>query len=252
VVLASFVVAGSLALTGTVRTAWVVGAAFFVAGGAWTTATVTTNVAAQRALPWWVRARGLGLYMLVLAGGIAIGSAVWGSIAAWSIPAAHLVAAATLLAGTLTARRWRLDVVHGLDLRPATPTQPMVNIEPGPHAGPVLVTVAYRVPADRQIDFATMMRRVERDRRRSGAEQWGLFRDLADTDLFLETFVVSTWAEHLRQHDRRTMTADVMLREAREFVEGDVSVAHLVSAYSEGVLGPVHTTPDGPATHVRP
>ena len=60
------------------RTPWIVGAGLFVAGGAWTSATVTLNVFTQRALPWWVRARGLGLYMLVLAGGIAIGSAVWG------------------------------------------------------------------------------------------------------------------------------------------------------------------------------
>jgi hypothetical protein len=107
-------------------------------------------------------------------------------------------------------------------------------------AGPVLVTVSYRVPADRQAEFTTMMRRVERDRRRSGAEEWGLYRDLADTDLFLETFVVATWAEHLRQHQRRTMNADVMLRQARDFVDGDVQVAHLVSAYAPGPMRPVH------------
>ena len=91
-----------------------------------------------------------------------------------------------------------------------------------------------------------MMRSVERDRRRSGAEQWGLFRDLADTDRFVETFVVGTWGEHLRQHERRTRTADVMLQRAREFVEGDVEVAHLISAYSEAGLTPVETTEELP------
>ena len=91
-----------------------------------------------------------------------------------------------------------------------------------------------------------MMRSVERDRRRSGAEQWGLFRDLADTDRFVETFVVDTWGEHLRQHERRTRTADVMLQRAREFVEGDVEVAHLISAYSEAGLTPVETTERAP------
>ena len=59
--------------------------ALFFAGAAWTTATVTLNVATQAALPWWVRARGLGLYLVVLAGGIAVGSALWGAIAGWSI-----------------------------------------------------------------------------------------------------------------------------------------------------------------------
>lgn len=235
----SAIVTVCLVLVGTGEHAWQVGPALFVAGAAWTTATVTTNVSAQRALPWWVRARGLGMYMVVLAGGIALGSAVWGAIAGWSIPAAHIAAAVTLVLGTTTMLRWRIGTVQELDLRPAEPTSPMVNLEPRPADGPVLVTVAYRVPESGHAEFATMMRRVERDRRRSGAEQWGLFRDLADTDLFLETFVVATWAEHLRQHQRRTVNADVMLQRAKEFVVDDVKVAHLVSAYSESGLEPV-------------
>jgi MFS family permease len=240
---ASAVVAVALVVAGTTRSTWVLGPTLAVAGGAWTTGTVTTNVAAQRALPWWVRARGLGLYMVVLAGGIALGSAVWGALAAWSITGAHVCAAATLLIASATAVRWRLRAVTGLDLRPAQPTEPMVNLDPTPSDGPVLVTVSYRVPPERQEDFATMMRMVERDRRRSGAQQWGLFRDLADTDLFLETFVVATWAEHLRQHERRTVNADVMLRRAQDFVDGDVAVAHLLSAYAPDALRPVRGSP---------
>ena len=92
-----------------------------------------------------------------------------------------------------------------------------------------------------------MMRRVERDRRRSGAVEWDLYRDLADTDRFIETFTVRTWGEHLRQHERRTRTADVMLQRAREFVEGDVEVTHLVSAYSESVLDHVEPVPQDAA-----
>ena len=100
----------------------------------------------------------------------------------------------------------------------------------------MLVTVAYRVPPASQREFTEAMSKVERDRRRSGAERWGLFRDLTDTDRFVETFVVDTWAEHLRQHQRRTRTADVLMGQVRQFVEGDVEVAHLVSAYSEHAL----------------
>ena len=245
----SVIVSGCLLVIGTGEHIWVVGPALFVAGAAWTTATVTTNVAAQRVLPWWVRARGLGMYMLVLAGGIAIGSAVWGAIAGWSIPAAHAAAAATLLAGTATARRWKLGRFHGLDLRPAQSNTPMVTLEPEPMDGPVLVTVSYRVPESGHVEFVEMMRGVERDRRRSGAEQWGLFRDLAETDLFVETFVVRTWIEHLRQHQRRTVNADVMLQRAREFVDGPVTVAHLISAYSTAGLRPVEDCDPDAAEH---
>ena len=105
----------------------------------------------------------------------------------------------------------------------------------------MLVTVGYRVPQVAHAEFTEMMRRVERDRRRSGAVEWDLYRDLADTDRFVETFTVRTWGEHLRQHERRTRTADVMMQRARDFVDGDVEVAHLVSAYSESVLAPVET-----------
>ncbi len=240
----SLVIAGALVLVGTIASPWVAGPALFFAGAAWTNGTVTLNVATQSALPWWVRARGLGLYLVVLAGGIALGSALWGGIAGWSIPLAHILAAAVLVAGIATARRWRLGAVKGLDLRPANSSAPIVVLEPDPSAGPVLVTVSYRVPEEAHTEFVEMMRSVERDRRRGGATEWGLYRDLADTDRFVETFEVDTWGEHLRQHERRTRTADVMLQRAREFVEGDVEVAHLISAYSPSALAPVEIPPD--------
>ena len=49
-----------------------------VAGGAWLLCLSTFNVASQQALPGWVRARGLALYLSVFSGGIALGSLVWG------------------------------------------------------------------------------------------------------------------------------------------------------------------------------
>lgn len=238
----SAVLAGALVVVGTVLVPWIVGLALLAGGAAWTSGTVTLNVSTQAALPWWVRARGLGLYLVTLAGGLALGSALWGTVADWSIPVAHVAAAALLVAGTATSRRWRLAAVRDLDLRPATPTTPIVNLDPDPSDGPVLVTVAYRVPADAHAEFAEMMRRVERDRRRGGAQEWDLYRDLADTDRFLETFTVRTWGEHLRQHERRTRTADVMMQRTRDFVEGDVEVTHLVSAYSGSGLAAVDET----------
>jgi hypothetical protein len=42
-------------------------------------------------------------------------------------------------------------------------------------------------------------------RRRDGAVHWGLFQDFADPSCWVETFVLETWAEHLRQHERVTV-----------------------------------------------
>ena len=72
----------ALVVEGISRIPWVIGVAMLVGGLAWATALTSTGVASFSALPEWVRARGMGLYMLVLAGAIAIGSAAWGVIAA--------------------------------------------------------------------------------------------------------------------------------------------------------------------------
>ena len=119
-----------------------------------------------------MHARGLGLYLVVLAGGIALGSALWGGVAGWSIPG-PVIAAGVLVAGIATARRWRLGVVKDLDLRPATSTAPIVMLEPDPTAGPVLVTVSYRVPESAHAEFVEMMRSVERDRGAAGRRSGG-------------------------------------------------------------------------------
>lgn len=71
-------------------------------------------------------------------------------------------------------------------------------------AGPVLVTVEYHVDSERLPEFLKTMRQYGRVRRRDGASRWGICRDLENADRYVETFVVSSWAEHLRQHDRFT------------------------------------------------
>lgn len=228
-----------LVVDGFVRSAPGVGVALFLAGVGWTTAFTTTNVAAQSTLAAWVRARGMGLYMLVLTGSVAVGSAVWGALAGWSVAGAHAAAAAVMMGGLFIVRRRRLDHTAGIDMTPVPGTDPIVTLMPRATDGPVLVTVAYRVADENKPAFVAAMQTIERHRRRTGARQWGLYRDLAAPDRFLETFVVESWAEHLRQHQRSTASADARLNEVRQFFETDVAVGHYVSAYSPGGLDPV-------------
>ena len=223
-----------LLIDGLATNPWAVGAALFVGGGAWTLIFTTMNVAAQTALPAWVRARGMGLFSLVTVGGLALGSAVWGIVADVSVVGAEVAAAVCLVVGTLVTRRWRISAPQHLDLTPAPSDDPIVSLVPRPTDGPVLVTVSYEVPEADLPEFAAAMRRVERQRRRTGARRWGLYRDLAAPDLVLELFVVESWAEHLRQHDRRTATDLAALDLVRPSVKGDVAVGHYVSVYGLG------------------
>ena len=232
----SVLVAITLVVEGVGSLPWAIGVAMFVGGLAWSTALTSTGVAAFSALPEWVRARGMGLYMLVLAGAVAIGSAGWGVLAEISLTGAHLAAAGALALSLLTSRRWLLGAVTGLDLRMVPTDDPTVTIVPHPTDGPVLVTVMYEVPGDDVRAFADAMRLVERHRRRTGAYRWGLYRDLAAPHRFIETFYVESWGEHLRQHRRTTVNADRFLDPVRRYMGDDVVVTHYLSAYTPAGL----------------
>ncbi len=52
-----------------------------LAGASWIAALSSLNVAAQLALPDWIRARGMGLYTSVFYGCLALGSVFWGQLA---------------------------------------------------------------------------------------------------------------------------------------------------------------------------
>jgi MFS family permease len=91
----------------------------FLSGAAWIAILACLNVAAQTMSPPWMRARALSMYLLVLQGGMAIGSAAWGALATKiGIPNTMLCSALTLILGLLTVRRYRLTV-RELELAPA-------------------------------------------------------------------------------------------------------------------------------------
>ncbi len=97
-------------------------AVLFAGGIAWIGILACLNVAAQTSSPYWVRARALSMYLLVLQGGMAGGSALWGALALrFGVPTALLVAACGLIAGLATAKRYQV-VAHDLDISPSVGT----------------------------------------------------------------------------------------------------------------------------------
>ena len=207
-----------------------------VAGGvAWIAIMSSLNVAAQLAVPSWVQARSLGFYQLVFQGGIAVGSAVWGIASErWGTSTALLGAAIGLIVGLAVGWRYQLITGEKLDLTPSVHwPEPTVVIELRPDDGPVLITVEYRIDPMTSGEFAQAMHAVRLSRRRDGAIRWGLFRDTADPSRYVETFVVESWAEHLRQHERVTITDRAVEERARAFHIGDTPpiVSHLIYAH---------------------
>jgi MFS family permease len=188
-------------------------------GMAWLAINSTLNVAVQTTVPGWVQARALGVYLLVSQGGLAGGSAVWGLVAdQFGASAALLASAVLLVLGLAATRRWSLRTGEDLDLTPSQHwPEPELAIEPTAEDGPVLVTVEYRVAPEQQPAFHQAMAEVQLIRRRDGAMRWGLFRDASNPERFLETFVVASWAEHLRQHARVTVADRDVEERARAF-----------------------------------
>ena len=108
---AGAIVLFALATFGTGRTQNFVWLAtiLFAAGIAWISIVACLNVAAQLMTPSWMRARAISMYLLVLQGGMALGSAGWGALATkFGVPITMLCSAATLIAGLATVRRFRL------------------------------------------------------------------------------------------------------------------------------------------------
>ena len=214
----------------------VVAVALVATGYAWIAVLGSLNASAQVVLPEWVRSRGMGIYLLVLQGGQALGALLFGLVAThFSTRTALTAVAAGLAAGPGVARRWPLRT-GAIDVRPSEEPvlQPEIAIDPDPGQGPVLVTVSYCVPVENADAFRNEMKRVGRSRRRSGAERWGLFQDGADPERFLEAYVVPTWEEHMRQTQERYTRSDQGYEErARALVkEGTVpNVDHLFFAY---------------------
>ena len=207
-----------------------------VAGGvAWIAMMSSLNAAAQLAVPAWVQARSLGVYQLVFQGGIAAGSAVWGIIAEhFGNSTALLGASIGLILGLAAALRYRLICAEKLDLTPSSHwSEPNVVIELRPDDGPVLITVEYYIDSKQHQKFAKAMHEVSISRRRDGAIRWGLFHDTAIFNRYLETFVVESWAEHLRQHERVTVADRAAQERASSFHIGETPpvVSHLIYAH---------------------
>jgi hypothetical protein len=94
--------------------------------------------------------------------------------------------------------------------------------------GPILVTVEYDVAPEHVQDFIKLIHEYGRIRRRDGASRWGVCKDLEIPHRYLETFVVSSWAEHLRQHDRLTITDSHLEDRLQRYSRKEPQVRHLL------------------------
>jgi MFS family permease len=194
--------------------------ALVVGGACWVVVLSTLNSLYQLSLPQWVKARGMSFYLVVFQGGNAVGAAVMGLLAEHvGLSPTLTIAAAGLALGPLAGLAWRFRTIPPAGLLPAG-DWPAPQLAAGePTGGPVMVSVEYRPRSGLTEDLLAALEQTRFSRRRTGASAWRVWQDAADPDRIIEQFVVASWDEHLRQHERVTDRDQERLNKVRSMTD---------------------------------
>jgi MFS family permease len=177
-----------------------------VAGFAWISVLSSLQIAAQTSVPTWVRARALSIYIVTFSSGMATGSLLWGAVAQYqSTETALFVAASGAALGVWLSRKHSLNAAETIDV---TPSLHWLEPSGAEHVqndrGPVRITVEYSIKSENRDAFLALIHQLGRSRRRDGAFQWNVMQDIGPSNIYIESFSLNTWLEHLRQHERVT------------------------------------------------
>jgi MFS family permease len=217
--------------TGTLRSLGLLCVLMSLGGAAWIVFMSLFNTLIQNLAPDWVRARVLAVYLFVFQGSVAAGSALWGFTADHT--SAHValsvsgigIAACMLLRFPLPLPTTNLDLTSWNHWG-----KPALFAEPEPDQGPILVTVEYTIDPKTAPQFLAMIYKYQRIRRRDGATRWGIFYDSEIPNRYLENFLVDSWAEHQRQHDRFTVADRQFEDELKQFLLESTKAKHYIHA----------------------
>jgi MFS family permease len=179
------------------------GAFLALSGTGWILGLGQLNASFQSTLPSWVKARGMAFYTVAFQGASGTGALTLGAVAqATSLKTGLVVLAGGLVVGAAATFRLSLPRPGQIDVAPAD-AMPLPVVPEGP-VGRVFVTASYDVAPANEEAFLAYSDRLKHFRQRTGGMRWGLFVDEQKPGRYLETFLVETWEEHERQHDRAT------------------------------------------------
>jgi MFS family permease len=192
---------------------WLTAAALAIGGANWVIALSLFNVTVQLSTPRWVVGRALSLYQTATFGGMALGSWTWGVAADEYGSGNALLASAVLMIAGAALGLWRFTLPDqtSLNLDPLNRfKEPPLALDVQPRSGPIVVMIEYIIKDEDTAEFLEVMTERRRIRRRDGARQWTLARDLENPESWMETYHTPTWLEYVR-HNRRMTHADAIV-----------------------------------------
>jgi MFS family permease len=198
----------------------------FGAGASWVGVFASLGAGTQSAAPAWVRARAVAMGFVTVQTALAAGSVLWGLVASWQgTRVTLLAAAATFLVLLALHRRVRVRLGGDKDIM-LSDQVPALGLpdEPEPDDGPVLIQIEYRIDSANRDGFLRAVRAIGPVRRRNGANSWRVFRDLAEDGLFVERYIVSSWAEYVRLRSRMTVADRHIQQEIEKYQRPGVPV----------------------------
>lgn len=242
----ALVMGGAIIVLATSRYTALTGAALIVAGASWMIAVTLFNIGVQLSTPRWVAGRALAAFQAAIAGGVAVGSWIWGHVAnGVGTDKALVIAGAVMIVSPLLAIWLRMPSIDGVnnDAIDAL-AEPEVNLSISARSGPIVVEVEYRVVQDRARAFYDVMQKVQATRQRNGAYGWSISRDIADPELWTERYHCPTWLDYLRQRSRPTQSERDLQMHAVDFHMGPEPIK--VRRMLERPLGSVRWKDDTP------
>ncbi|MBZ9988048.1 MFS transporter [Mesorhizobium sp. BH1-1-5] len=231
--------------------AWQTSAGLLIGGACWVIALSHFNVTVQMSTPRWVVGRVLSIYQTATFGGIALGSWIWGVVAdAHGAETALIAAAIAMFAGGAIGFVLPLPRQTVLNLDPLNRfKEPMLALDLKPRSGPIAIMIEYIIREDDVPEFLATMAERGRIRRRDGARNWTLARDLENPGIWIEHYHTPTWVEYIR-HNRRATHADAVVGErirALHSGENPPRVRRMIERPT--TAGTALVSPKGPIDH---
>jgi MFS family permease len=193
-------------------------------GAAYITILSTFYTIGAKSAPIWIGARVLAIYLLILNGGLAIGSVLWGTVANVFGIQITLSAASLALAATIIAKkRYSSTLLDDLDFTAVSDhwsLPPQSSIDPSQYENQALITIEYKgIDPGLSDEFEHSINELGILLKSEGMAYWELFQDPVDSGHYIEIRIADTWTDHMRQHENVTKNVQVMEDRIRALIK---------------------------------
>ena len=177
-----------------------------------------------KSAPRWIGARVLAIYLLILNGGFAIGSVLWGTVAnLFGISITLSVASLALGATIIAKKRYSSNLLDDLDFTPASDhwsLPALYSVDDSQKENQALITIEYnKIDPKLSNEFERNVRELGRMLRSEGMAYWELFQDPTDNSHYIEIRIADTWTDHMRQHEYVTKNVQAMENRIRTLIK---------------------------------